>query len=152
MTDRVRQLQGVWFPTHQTVEGRLTQTHAPAFPAPRDVALMSVVGDTFHVSVNAEYYWTGGRFSVLDARTIWFSYPGVPDEYNIAAHYDLVGDELRVCSRPADRSWPSYVEYATRYVRVAPEPTPEMRSLFELIMRGWTWAQWDWDRKCYRSG
>ena len=137
MTNELRDLQGVWFPTHQSVEGRLTYVFAPAFPVPRDVALMSVVDDTFHVSANAEYYWTGGRLHLsADPGTMWFDRPGLPDEYNASAHYALAGDELLLCSRPADRFRLGFTEYAARYARVAPEPTPEMRALFEVIMGG----------------
>ena len=101
MTDELRKLQGVWFPTHQSIEGRPAQVFVPAFPAPRDVALMSVVNDTFHISVNAEYYWTGGRLHLSEGpKTMWFDYPSIPAEYNTSAHYQLVGDELLLCSRP----------------------------------------------------
>jgi hypothetical protein len=139
VTGVLRQLQGVWFPTHLSVEGRLIQEHIPAFPAPREVALMTVLGNAFHVSVNAEYYWTGGRLDLSEGpNTMWFVYPGIPDEYNTAAHYQLNGDELLLYSRPDDRGRLSSVEDATRDVRVAPEPMHEMLALFELIMRGWT--------------
>jgi hypothetical protein len=151
MTDELRRLQGVWFPTHQSLEGRPAQVLVPVFPAPQDVALLSVVNDTFHISVNAEYYWTGGRFRLSDdPKTMWFDYPSIPDEYNTSAHYQLLGDELLICSRPADRLRLSYTESATRYVRVAPEPTTEMLALFEFIMRDRAWTEWDWDSKSYR--
>ena len=152
MTDELRKLQGVWFPTHQSIEGRPAQVFVPAFPASRDVALMSVVNDTFHISVNAEYYWTGGRLHLSEGpKTMWFDYPSIPAEYNTSVHYQLVGNELLLCSRPADRFRPVYTEYATRYIRVAPELTPEMLALFKSIMRGWMWTQWDWDDTSYRS-
>jgi hypothetical protein len=152
MTDELHRLQGVWFPTHQSIEGRPAQVLEPIFPAPREVALMSVVNDTFHISVNAEHYWTGGRLRLLEnPKTMRFIYPSTPDEYNTAAHYQLAGDELLLCSRPADRGQPLFIECATRYVRVAPAPTPAMLELFGSIMHGWTWANWDWDNKRYRA-
>lgn len=138
MTDDLRRLQGVWFPTHSSVEGRPPRVLAPSFPAPRDVWLMTIYGDSFHVTLNAEYHLTGGRLILSEKpRAVRFVCPGLPDEYHTWAYYEVTGAELLMCSRPEDRSKPWYTEYAARYVRVAEGPTPEMLALFEAVMREW---------------
>ncbi len=142
MTDELRRLQGVWFPAHYSVEGQPPRVLTPAFPAPRDVALVSVVGDEFHASANAEYHWTGGRLVLSDGPgVVRFVYPGLPEQFHTSASYRLTGDEWLVCSRPPGRGRQWYDDYATRYIRVAAAPTPEMLALFEEVKRWWRgWA------------
>lgn len=131
-------LQGVWFPTHLTVDGRLCWTHEPVFPAGREPWLMTVVRDTAHVTSMHEYYATGGWLRVLPASgRLTLVYPQLPEEYHSRFAYRLSGDELLLCSGGFPWSSRHDTSSETRYVRVASEPTPEMAALISKAVHGW---------------
>lgn len=133
-------LQGVWFPTHMSVDGRPVFTFEPAFPAPREPWLLTVVGDTGHITSNADYYATGGRLRVLpEAGRLTFEYPPIPPEFDTHFAFRLDADELQLQSGGYPWSGPHDAVAATRYVRVAAEPTPEMAALIESVVRSWVW-------------
>ena len=134
------QLQGVWFPTHLTVDGQLCKTHDPVFPAGRDPWVLTILGDTVHVTAMHEYYATGGRLQVFPADgRLTLAYAGTPEEFWTRYAYRLAGDELLLSTGVFPWSGPHDPVAATRYVRVAPGPTPEMVALIERVMQGHEW-------------
>jgi hypothetical protein len=134
-------LQGLWFPTRMSVEGRLTAVNEPVFPPPLEVAVMTILGNTFHVTAAGEYYWTGGRLRVDPvAHRLTYVYPSLPPEWDTMLAYELVGDDLRVCSGGFPWSGPHDWESTAEYRRVAIQPTPSIRALIDSIMGGWSWT------------
>jgi len=84
-------------------------------------------------------------------RQIAFDYAGLPEEFCPSpVDYQLAGDELLLCSQKTARSKCWEDEYTVRYVRVATKPTPEMLSMFELVMQHGLWANWDWESRTYQ--
>jgi hypothetical protein len=133
-------LQGVWFPTQMSADGRLLATYEPSFPAPRSPWLLTVVGDTWHVTSNAEYWATGGRLrEMAEAGRMTFLYPPLPSEIDTHFAFRLDGDELLLQSGGFPWSGPRDAAAATRYVRVAAVPTPAMAALIECVVRSWVW-------------
>jgi hypothetical protein len=140
------QFQGVWFPTYQSDDGRLWAVHEPAFPSPGGTPwLLTVQGDAFHVTANSDYYATGGRVRLgPEPDRLTFVYGMVPAEYaeyHGRFAYRLDGDELHLQSGGLRWSRPGDWVTATRYVRVAAEPSPAMAALIDEVMRGWWWTQ-----------
>lgn len=143
--DALGQLQGLWFPTRRTVEGQMVSVCVLTYPPPRDVAVMTVIDNTFHITAAGEYYWTGGRLRVDPAaRRLTFVYHPLPAEFDTVSLYELTGDELRICSGGFPWSGP-YDDTAldTEYRRVAAEPTADIRALIESVVGGWCWVMLD---------
>lgn len=133
-------LQGVWFPTHLTVDGQLCKTHDPVFPAGRDPWVLTILGDAAHVTAMHEYYATGGRLRVAPAEgRLTLAYAGTSDDLWTRYAYRLAGDELLLSTGGFPWSGPHDPVAATRYVRVAPGPTPEMAALIKRVMREHIW-------------
>jgi hypothetical protein len=133
-------LQGVWFPTHLSQDGRLTAVHEPAVPAPPGVWLLTIRDDTFHATANGAYYASGGRVRLgPEPGRLTFAYAGLPAEYHQRFAYRLAGSVLVMQSGGLPWSQPSDWVMAVRYVRVAAGPTPEMLALIETVMRGAEW-------------
>lgn len=136
-------LQGVWFPTHKSVDGVVLAASDPVWPPPCEPWLMTVAGDTWHVTSDADWYHTGGRLRVDPAAgRLTFEYPEVPEEYDFRCAYRLAGDELLLTSDGSSWFDPHDRVTATRAVRVAIRPTPAMAALIVAIARGWLTAPW----------
>ena len=139
MSDELSRLQGVWFLASLSVEGRLAATHAHVFPAQLESSLTTIIGELFHVTSNADYYFAGGRLVLFtNPKRMQFVQPELPDEFQSGlAQYEVAEDELvlhRQVSKPSTRF---DIEFTARYVRVANEPTLLMLALFESAIRHW---------------
>jgi len=150
MTNALKLLQGVWFPTHLSFDGGPPQVRTPTFPESRDAPFMTIIGEYFYVTTNAEYYWAGGRLLLTENPSrMEFAQPCMTEDLrSTPADYVLAGDELLLCSQKTSR--PFDTEYTTRYLRVAPCPTPEMLAFFESIMKWSMWVNWDWESRTYK--
>jgi hypothetical protein len=129
-------LQGVWFPVRWSVGGQLCGEHQPTFPTKiGDPWLMTIRGDQFHVTAHADYYATGGRLRVDPAAArLVFVYPNLPFGCDVPNAYRLSGDELFL--HCGGLEWcDSFGTTDTWYVRVAPEPTPEMAVMIDEAIR-----------------
>jgi hypothetical protein len=123
-----------------SVDGRLVATFEPAFPAPPQPWLLTIVGDTGHITSNADYYATGGRLRVLpEVGRFAFEYPQLPPEFATQFAFRLDAGELLLQTGGFPWSGPHDAGAATRYVRIAEEPTPEMAALIEREVRSWAW-------------
>jgi hypothetical protein len=141
-TDELVRLQGVWFPTHITVDGQLTWEAEPRFPTGREPWLLTVLGGTAHVTAEAEYYATGGRLRADPAAgRLVLEYPELPAEWATRSAYRLAGDVLETATGGFPWSGPHDMVSTTRYVRVAAGPTPAMAALIEQVMRSWVWQR-----------
>jgi hypothetical protein len=137
-------LQGVWFPALIMVDGQTTCDRRPVFPAgPDDPWLMTIRGDEFHVTANADYYATGGRLRLLPAEgRLTFCVLELPPDCDRPVGYRLDGDELLI--QVGGATWSATFDRehteATRYVRVAEEPAPAMTALMDTAEQSrWRW-------------
>jgi hypothetical protein len=138
----LNRLQGVWFPTHVSLDGQLVATFEPALPTPQSpyLWLLTVVGDTFHITSNAEYYASGGMLRMgPEPGRLTYEIPQLPLEAHPQYAYQLSGDELFMQSGGFPWSGKYDSVAAIRYVRVASVPTPEMVALIEGVMRNCGW-------------
>jgi hypothetical protein len=139
---RLDRLQGVWFLTHLSQNGRLTAVHEPVWPAPSGAWLMTIQGDTFHVTSNTDYYATGGWVRLGDEPgRMTLAYPGMPAEIHGRFAFQLEEDELHMQSGSLPWSRRSDWVSAARYVRVAPLPTDPMAALIKAMMQGPYWVE-----------
>ncbi len=138
----LQQLQGVWFPTHITNKGQLTWEGEPRFPAGHQPWLKSIVGETVHITADADYYATGGRLWIdAPGCRMVLEYPDTPLEYASRFAYRLNGNELQLAAGGFAWCGPHDVVCTTRYVRVATEPTPAMMALINSVMQSWQWEK-----------
>jgi|GEM_PF-4342419 len=152
MTNELKLLQGVWFPTHLSLDGKPTYVNTPAFPDSGCVPLLTIHGENFHTTSTSMGHWSGGRLVLSEKpRRMKFDYAGLHEEFCPSPmDYQLAGDELLLCLHKSARTKYWEEEYTVRYVRVATEPTAEMHLLFELVMRDVLWANWDWESRTHK--
>ena len=106
MTNELKSLQGVWFPTHLSSNDGLNLVHAPSFPDSGCVPLLTIHGEHFHTTSTSMGHWSGGRVLLTEVpRRRAFDYAGLPEEFcSSPVDYQLVGDELLLCLRKTAQS------------------------------------------------
>jgi len=122
--------KAVWFPTHISDNGQLVATYEPTLPAGANPWLMTIVGNSWHVTSNAEYYATGGWLRLIpEEGRLTFVYPLLQREFDSQSAYRLHENELLLQSGGFAWSGEYDCVSTTRYVKVAMSPTLEMTAL-----------------------
>jgi len=137
----IERLQGYWFPLRISHDGRITAVNDPAVSSPRDVPMMTILGNTIHVTAGDEYYWTGGRLWVdPSAGRLAYIYSPLRQEFDTMCAYELNDDELRICS--GGFPWSGQHDFVTagEYRRIAVDPPADVRVFIETIMAGQYWT------------
>jgi hypothetical protein len=118
------------------IEGQSSAGRVANVSTFEDPALMTVVGEEFHVTKGAERYWSGGLLRVTGGTglgrgrgTVRFVFAGEAGDEGQAASYEVRGDALTIEWSGVKQSGRGFGSVVERYRRVAKEPPPELLAL-----------------------